>query len=208
MFTWVVGVPNGGTSCVAKIIDTLGVFMGDIPKKRAPFGRSYRAYEAKDFWPVINNHHPWMSTHRCPDVEAFAEACAEYARGRNKKQPMMEHGVKLWMNEALHSDVLFNGDHRFVFVDRPFERCISGFQRYNKLGLGQLDNFRMYCRHLEAGWITGLEKARELGVTSCWLPYNDLVKQPEIEIHRLVSELKLNPVKRQIEDAIKVVRNV
>jgi hypothetical protein len=206
MFTWVVGLPNGGTSCIAKVLDRLGIYMGDVPKRRAPHGRMYRTYEAKDFWPVINKHRPWMNVDMKVDPHAFAIDCNAYARTRQEAMPRRGHGVKLWMNEALHSKALFNGEHRFVFIDRPFEQCIRGFQRYNQMPPHQLEQFRMYCRKLQGGMLDGMDHARDMGINHSWIPYRDLSAYPEVEVNRMCGELGIDATAKQRHKAIGVIR--
>jgi hypothetical protein len=98
---WVVGVPNGGTSCVAGMLHHMGVDMGNVAAK--PTRRPYRTFE-------------------CRDRRQFG-TFREYliARLEDGQRVGVKHSAASWVDDP-HPETL---PVQTLYVNRPLDDCID-----------------------------------------------------------------------------------
>lgn len=208
-FIFILGVPSGGTSCVAEIIKRLGIDMGIIPNGNGPLGRNYSTVEDGRFFDeVVNLHCSWGRPVPQSTPAITADAVARYVEHRRQaKSSAPSLACKGWVNWATTDSSFWRIPNMSVIrVYRPLEDCLTSFISYQKRAP---QNSRKDLARLSA-YIAGLWcmafqlQPPESHVLE--LSYADLIEDPYTAISRITEELPLETSVQEIENAIKHVR--
>lgn len=129
---FVLGVPNGGTSCVAGLLGCLGYDLGRMP--HTPGGRrDYQLFECEDFAVMVQRAcTPWLEQTPKSAPGVAVDAIRGYVRWRRAKagpfaRLACKHFGLSWA--ALSPDFWRLDGIRCVTVHRPFDACRRGWYR-------------------------------------------------------------------------------
>jgi hypothetical protein len=131
-FTWVLGIPSGGTSATAGVLSRLGVPMGSVSPALGAWGRKYSLYECSRAMSAMSQFQPWARETPLVDAKTAADVCGEYVRNRRTEHPEGPIGAKAWVNFAATHPSFWSSSVRGLFVQRDLEETLRSFDRYNQ----------------------------------------------------------------------------
>ena len=180
---WVVGTPNGGTSCVAGVLHHLGVDMGDISLE--PTNREYAVFEDRQ-----------LATYKTKRFRDYLEQRLATAGGQRVG---VKCGAWYWMAdpapETLPVDV--------VLVNRPVEDSMTSSLRRHSAETQPLEELQRIRRLV--GGIGEAWAAKELLTLkvrpALEVSFRHLLLDPQREVERIAARLRLDPRQSQIREA-------
>ncbi len=209
-FIFVLGVPSGGTSCVALVLKQLGVDMGKVPNVNAPHGRNYSTVEdARFFAEVIHAHCTWGRSVPQSTAAATAAAVVRYVerrRANGSSSPAL--GCKCWVNWATtHNDFWRIPNLHVIRVHRPLEDCVRSFLSYQRRAAANTRRDLTRLSAYIAGLWTMTHQLQPSDSRTIELSYVELVDDPFVAVSRIARQLPIEISDSQIDNAIKHIRS-
>ncbi|WP_152097267.1 sulfotransferase [Lacipirellula parvula] len=205
-FIFVLGVPSGGTSCVAHLVRLLGVDMGRIPTTKGPHGRSYSTCEDEAFFRRVVNHHcPWHRPLPTSSPQVTALAIQEYVAFR-RRQPTsaMTLGCKGWVNWGATDEKFWQiPDVHVINVVRPLEGAMKSFMKYQQAA----PDHSAQAMVLAAARLGALWQMKEIAVLNnptkiFHIDFEELKSNPLAQVERIAKWLPHHPSDTQIGSAV------
>lgn len=202
-FFWVLGLPSGGTSCVAGILHHLGVNMGNIRERsKEAKRRPYYRYEDRGFKKVMRGTWPGpLLEPVCSPQEAF-EKFEQYIQTRLS---LMDGALGIKVIRTCYCGL----DRRAaslpvypIFVMRPIEESrASENRRYSdkpkRMGQNRVDRLDVIQMMIETFRYGVWNSLPHLEVS-----FGGVLQNPEEEVLRIRDALKLRSSDEQVQAAI------
>lgn len=184
----VVGMPSGGTSLVAGLLDHLGVDMGRVARGIQPGARAYEGFECLDCWEgaIEGAFEPAAG-------KAFMTSVVRYLdtrRGVGAGPAGVKHNPLVWLG-------MFSGIEalpiRTVHVHRPLDEVMRSDRRYRGDDLGRAGRMGMH-------WLT-MQRLLEQIPPRAALEFGRVREDPELAIATLIEAFDLAPDEAQTAGA-------
>lgn len=209
-FIFVLGVPSGGTSCVAQVLKQLGVDMGRIPSVNAPHGRNYSTVEdARFFAEVIHPHCSWGRPVPQSSAAVAAAAAVRYVQHRREiDSPLQALGCKCWVNWATTHSLFWSIPNLWAIrVHRPLEDCLKSFLAYQRRAPANTRrDLARLSAYIAALW-TMAHHLQPVESRTLELCYAELVKNPFTAVTKIAQQLPIQASATQIKEAINHIRS-
>lgn len=197
---FVIGLPSGGTSCLAGTLERLGFGMGrmhEIDLKNRPFG----AFECLDLIHLLNRYVNFGPAITAPSTEIgpVVDYLRVYLRDRTAQpglQAVKYPTVQVLLSHKLALELPF----RLLAVDRPWDDCLTSWTRRRlKAPVADLGRFfGLLAGHREVLFRNRRPLLR--------VPYYAMLDDPAFWVDKLIEVLGLSPTDKQRARAVRLIR--
>lgn len=206
---FVIGLPSGGTSCLAGILRALGGDLGNVlvplgmpdgPLPGRRVGRGFDACECRDLISICSEYLPFgpPTTEPAGRIEPTMERFGQYLNTRMDRpgpQVAKYPSIQVILSHRLAQLFPFH----MVAVDRPWDECLASWARRRRqqpiADLGRF--FGLLAGHRSVLFATRRPLTR--------VPYHDLLERPAFWVDHLVRVCQLTPTDEQRERAVRWV---
>lgn len=180
---WVVGTPNGGTSCVAGVLHHLGVDMGDV--SLAPANREYVVFEDRR-----------LGEYKAKHFRNYLKMRLNTAEGRRVG---VKCGAWYWMEDPSPETLPV----QVVLVDRPVEDSMKSSLRRHRADtrpLYELQEVRHKVGGIGEAWAAKVLLQLKIE-PALRVEFRRLLADPRREVERIAARLRLDPRQSQLARA-------
>lgn len=181
---WVVGTPNGGTSCVAGILHHLGVDMGDVSLE--PTNREYVVFEDRR-----------LNEYKAKNFRGYLAMRINAAGGLRRVG--VKCGAWYWMEDPSPETLPV----QVVMVDRPVEDSMrSSLRRHHAdtRPLNELQEVRHKVGGIGEAWAAKVLLQLKIE-PALRVEFRRLLADPRREVERIAARLRLDPRQSQLAQA-------
>ena len=189
----ILGLHSSGSSCLAGVLQALGVYLGT--GLNGPWG-----FEQNDFANICNRAIPRPEYRRVLPPLEVKGAFSAWLDVMRQESPARTIGAKHPKLLALipELEAAYAGPVRYVHIERPLEHSITSLIRREQTRVPDLDPAALRNHQIALWEIKLVVLAARPNLT---LDYYDLMARPDAVIHALVDYLELNPTAAQLAEA-------